>query len=105
MHIIVRKWTGANAPEEGTQIYLVYFEELNPGTGTVIVCDDVIFNMETVDKVRGDTLEGTCTRLRRSRSDAIYMIGIADEVWTSISGLSKPFSREGLDKVFELLKR
>ena len=103
MHIIAWDWT--DAPKEGIRIYLVYFEELTQGTGTTIVCDDVVFDKKAGLKVRGDTLEGTCTRFRHSRSDAIYMIGMADEGWTSVSGLSKPYSRDGFDGIFELLKR
>ena len=102
-HIIAWKWP--DAPEVRVTAYLIYFEELSLGDGTVTVCDELIIDKETRYKVRGDTLEGICSRHRLSRIDAIKMVKQAAGGWTSYSGLSKRYPREEFDGIFELLKR
>ena len=64
-------WRWKDAPEEGTTASLIYFEETSSGSVNLMMCDGLVIKKETKEKVRGEPLEGTCSRYSRSLSEGL----------------------------------
>ena len=96
-------WKGLDEPR--LTIALVYYEEVEQGLADLIQCENMVIVRETMEKSRGSSLPGKCSRYLESSEKAALRIDEAVKVWTGYSGLAKSIPRSNMDVIFELLKR